>query len=64
MFPYEQLDSSENLSHVGPVGYDNFYSNLTTTIKKDEHGQFLKMLKENDCITMDNWLLLCNVEGL
>ena len=22
------------------------------------------MLKENDCITMDNWLLVCNVAGV
>ena len=32
MFPYELLDSYEKLSHVGPVSYEDFYSNLKPTI--------------------------------
>ena len=35
MFPYEWLDSYENLSLVGPVSYEDFYSNLKPTITRD-----------------------------
>ena len=36
MFPYEWLDSCKKLSHVGPVSYEDFYSNLKPTITRDE----------------------------
>ena len=61
MFPYEWLDSYEKLSHVGPVSYEGFYSSLEPTITRDEYEQFLKLLKENDCTTMGDWLRLYNV---
>ena len=55
MLPYEWLHSSEKLSHVGPVGYEEVYSRLKTTIiAKNEYEQFFKMFKENDCTTMDD----------
>ena len=35
--PFEWLDSYEKLSHVGPVGYEDFYSNLKScSITRDE----------------------------
>ena len=61
MFPYEWLDSYEKLSHVGPVCYKDFYSSLKPTITGDEHEQFLKLFKENDCTTMGDWLRVYNV---
>ena len=61
MFPYEWLDSYEKLSHVGPVCYKDFYSSLKPTITGDEHEQFLKLFKENDCTTMGDWLWIYNV---
>ena len=37
VFPYECLDSYEKLSHVGPVSYEDFYSNLkSSNITRDE----------------------------
>ena len=57
MFPYEWLDSYEKLSHVGPVSYEDFYSNLkSSNITRDEYEQFLKLFKENDCTT---WVIGC-----
>ena len=62
MFPYESLDSYEKLSHVGPVSYEEFDINLKSSIiTRDECEQFLKLFKENDCITMGDWLRLYNV---
>ena len=61
MFPYEWLDSYQNLSHVGPVGYKDFYSNLKPTIAIDEYEQFLKMFKANDWTKVGDWLRVCNV---
>ena len=61
MFPYEWLDSYKKLSHVGPVSYEDFYSSLKATITRDEYEQFIKLLKENDCTTMGDWLRLYNV---
>ena len=43
MFPYEWLDSYEKLSHVGQVGYEDFYSSL---------AQFLKVFQVSDCTTV------------
>ena len=38
MFPYEWLDSLEKLRHVGPVSYEDFYSNLNSSnITRDEY---------------------------
>ena len=51
MFPYEWLDSHKKLSHVGPVNYEDFYSSLKPTITRDEYERFLRLFKENDCIT-------------
>ena len=56
MLPYEWLDSYENLSHIGPVSYEDFYSSLKPTITRDEYKQFLKLFKANDCTTMGDWL--------
>ena len=37
MFPYEWWDSYEELSHVGPATYEDFYSNLkSSNIIRDE----------------------------
>ena len=56
MFPYEWLDSYEKLSHVGPVSYEDFYSNLkSSSMTRDEYEQFLKLFKEN-CTKMGDWL--------
>ena len=62
MFQYEWLDSHEKLSHIGPVSYEDFYSNLKSSeIIRDEYEQFLKLFKENDCTTIGNWLRVYNV---
>ena len=62
MFPYEWLDSDEKLNHVGPIGYDDFYSNLkSSNITRDDYKRFLKLYKENDCTTMGGWLRVYNV---
>ena len=61
MFPCEWLDGYEKLSYVEPVNYEDFYSGLKSTITKDEYKQFLKLLKENDCTTMGDWLRVYNV---
>ena len=53
VFSYEWLDSYKKLSHVGPVSYEHFYSNLkSSNMTRDEYEQFLKLFKENDCTTM------------
>ena len=49
MFLYKWLDSYEKLSEVGPVGYEDFHSSLKTIIEKDEHKEFFKVSKVNDC---------------
>ena len=61
IFPYEWLDSYEKLSHIGPVSHEDFYSILKPTITRDEYEQFLKLFKENDITTMDDWLRVYNV---
>ena len=62
VFPYEWLDSHEKLSHVGPVSYEDFYSNLKScNITRDEYEQFLRLFKANDCTTMGDWLRIYNV---
>ena len=37
MFPYKWLDNYEELSHVGPVSYEDIYSSLKSTITSDEY---------------------------
>ena len=59
--PYEWLDGHEKLSHLGPVSYEDFYSSIKSTITRYEYEQFLKMFKENDCTTKDDWLRVYNV---
>ena len=61
MFPYEWLDSYEKLSHIEPVGYEDFYSSLKPTIPKDEYEQFFKLFKANDSTTLGDWLRVYNV---
>ena len=61
MVPYEWLDSQKKLSHVGPVNYEDFYSSLKPTITRDECERFLRLFKENDCITMGDWLRVYNI---
>ena len=56
MFPYQCLDSCKKLSHVGPVSYEDFYSNLKPTITRDEYERFLKLFKANDRTTTGDWL--------
>ena len=60
MFSHESLDSYKNLSQVGPIGYEDFYSRLKTTFAKHVYEQFLKMFKENGCTAMGDWLLVYN----
>ena len=56
------MDSYEKLSHIGPVSYKDFCSNLkSSNITRDEYDQFLKLFRENECITMGNWLRVYKV---
>ena len=64
MSPYEWLDGYEKSSHVGPVSFEDFYSSLKPTITRDEYEQVLKLLKENDCTTMGDWLRVHNVADI
>ena len=64
MFPYGWLDSYEKLSHVVPVKYEDFYRSLESTITRDEYEQFLNLFKEDDCITMGDWLRVYNMAGV
>ena len=50
----------QKLNHVGPVSYENFYSSLRPTITRDKYERFLKLLRENDCTTMGDWLRVYN----
>ena len=34
------------------------------TITRDEYKRFLKLFKENDCTTMDDWLRVYNVADI
>ena len=61
MFVYEWFDSYKKLSHAGPVSYEDFYSSLKSTITRDECEQFLKLFKENEFVTMGDWLRSYNV---
>ena len=61
MFPYEWLDSYQKIIHVDPVSYEDFYSSLKSTITRDQYEQILKLVKENDCTTMGDWLRVYNV---
>ena len=54
IFPYGWLDSYEKLSHVEPVGYENFYSSLKTTIAKDKYKPFWKCSKK--MVDKNGWL--------
>ena len=56
VFPYEQFDSFEKLSHVGQVSYIDVNSSLKTTITKDEYERFLKIFKKDSCKTLSGWL--------
>ena len=58
------MDGYEKLSHVDLVSYEDFSSSLNSTITRDEYEQLLKLLKENDCTTMSDWLRVYNVEGV
>ena len=64
MFPYEWLNGYEKLSHVAPVSYEKFYSNLKSTITRNEYKQLLTLFKENDCTTMGDWLGVYNVAAV
>ena len=61
MFTYKWLDGYEKFSHVGPVSYEDFYSNIKSTITRDEYEQLLKLFRENDCTAMGDWLQVYNV---
>ena len=57
MFPYEWLDSCDKLSQVGPVSYEDFYSNLkSSNITRNEYEQFLKLFKK---MIVPQWLISC-----
>ena len=64
MLPYKWLDGYKKLNHVGPVSYEDFYSSLKPTIRRDQHEQFLKLFKVNDCTTMGDWLWVYNFRTL
>ena len=62
MFSYKWLDNYKKLSRLGPVSYEDFYSNLkSSNITRDEYERFLKLFKENDCTTMGDKLRIYNV---
>ena len=61
MLPYEWLDSHKKLNHVGPVSYEEIYSSLKPTIKRDEYKRFLKLFTANEYTTMGDYLRVYNV---
>ena len=58
VFPYEWLTSYEELSHVGPVEYENFYSSLSgkNTLSLEEYEEFRAEFYKRGCVTMMDWL--------
>ena len=61
-FPYQFLDSYEKLSHVGPVKYEDFYSDLKKkiTISPKEYEEYKNEFKNRGCITLKDWLIEYN----
>ena len=47
MVRYESLDSYKKLSHVGPVGQEDFNNSLKIGVTKNEYEHFLKMFKRS-----------------
>ena len=58
VFPYEWLDSFEELNHKGPVKYEDFYSSLKggETISQEQYQNFCEEFRKRGCETMEDWL--------
>ena len=58
VFPYKWLDNYNKLSHIGPVGYENFYSKLKGgfMITTAEYTEFVKEFHSRGCVMMMDWL--------
>ena len=63
---YENLDSYEKLSHVGPVEYKNFYSSLhhKMTISFEEYEEYKMEYKKRGCVTQKDWLREYNLNDV
>ena len=57
-FPYEWLHSYENLSHVGPVPHEAFYSHLKgqNLLSSQDYEEFVREFHARGCTTMMDWL--------
>ena len=57
VFPYEWLDSYDELSHVGPIPHCEFYSCLKgKNITTEEYEDFVSEFHKRRCVTMMDWL--------
>ena len=60
MVRYESLDIYKKLSHVGPVGQEDFNNSLKIAVTKNEYEYFLKMFERSgftvkgDCLQVYN----------
>ena len=61
-FPYQFLDSYDKLSHIGPVKYEDFYSDLKKkiAISHQEYEEYKNEMKKRGCITLKDWLIEYN----
>ena len=60
MFPYEWLDSYEKLSHVGPVSYEDFYSDLKSSNHLTLQGMNMNNFKNcSRKMTVPQWVIGC-----
>ena len=62
VFPYEWLHHYDKLSHMGPVGYENFYSKLKGgfTISSEKYIEFVQKFHTRGCMMMMDWLRVYN----
>ena len=65
-FPHECMNDYDNISHVRPVEYKNFYSKLKggSMITKEEHNEFVREFHSRGCMMMMDWLRVYNEADL
>ena len=64
MARYESLDSYKKLSHVGPVGQENFNNSLKIAVTKYEFEQILKMFEKSGFREKGDCLQVCNTANI
>ena len=62
VFSYEWLDGYDKLFHMGPVGYESFYSKLKGgfMITTAEYSKFVQEFHSRVCLMVMDWLQVYN----